>query len=339
MAHGWWGNLVGTRGPGSLLCSESLAQYGATIAIESMLGEDSATEFMRFSRHDYIPTQSARGYFEMWRDGTDTVLSAMRSGGTNHDLADAKGHWVYHMLRRRVGDEVFFDTLRGLIRRYADSRMSLNDVRAAFIKAAPDKDLERFFGQWLDQKGAPILSLDWKPKGENAIEITIRQKQPGKPYQLWLDLGVTTNTEVIKHRVVLEERVQTFELPVKTKPEAVVADPDNRLLIWKPDYGDNPLNPKKRVSKPLTAKQLQMYVGDYEVEGMGTFRFSAKNGKLIGRHLPGTQVREAMYLGDHKFKIGSVTVEFKVENGRATSFEIMIGSLKKIGKRKTESAN
>ena len=40
-AHAWWGNLVNQQGIGSILCSESLAQYGAVIAIDgSYCGED-----------------------------------------------------------------------------------------------------------------------------------------------------------------------------------------------------------------------------------------------------------------------------------------------------------
>ena len=52
-AHGWWGNTVGTSDPSSLLCSESLAQYGAVIAIEATEGREAATDFLRFSRAGY----------------------------------------------------------------------------------------------------------------------------------------------------------------------------------------------------------------------------------------------------------------------------------------------
>ena len=64
MAHGWWGNLVGTGGPGSILCSESLAQYSAALAIESLHGSEKATEFMRFSRDDYIAEQCRPGLLQ-----------------------------------------------------------------------------------------------------------------------------------------------------------------------------------------------------------------------------------------------------------------------------------
>ena len=115
-AHGWWGNLVGNSGAGSSVCGESLAQYGAVVALEAIGGEEAATEFLRFSRPGYIDNQCARGYFAYVRTGVDRPLSEL-DGSTrfDHNLSDAKGHWVYHMLRQRVGDELFFGTLRELI--------------------------------------------------------------------------------------------------------------------------------------------------------------------------------------------------------------------------------
>ncbi len=335
MAHGWWGNLVGTRGPGSILCSESLAQYSAALALESRFGAKAATEFMRFSREDYIPIQCAWGYFELWREGHDTEMSKLKSGGHYHNLSDSKGHWVFHMLRRRVGDKLFFATLRSFITDYKDRQMSLNDVRSAFITAAPDADLEQFFSQWLDQKGAPILEVDFSADDSRNVLITIEQKQPGNPYQLHLDLALKFaggQSEI--HQVDLRKRKQTFELAVTQTPKDVVVDPDHKLLIWTPEYGRNPLIPKTKVTvKPLTADQLQTYVGDFEVEGVGVIQFTAVNGKLTAK-VPGEPRHEMQYIGDHQFKAMSNTISFRVEKGEATQFVAEKGVQKLVGKRK-----
>ena len=145
-AHAWWGNTVGAEGPGSLLCTESLAQYGAVIAIEELEGKAAAREFLRFSRPGYISQQCARGYFDVVRRGKDRPLASLRSGtAIGHLLADAKGHWVFHMLRRRVGDERFFGTLRALIARYEGKTLTLAALRSTFVKAAPNAALEQFF--------------------------------------------------------------------------------------------------------------------------------------------------------------------------------------------------
>lgn len=111
-AHAWWGNRVSTTGPGAQLVSESLAQYGAVLAIGALEGHDAMNEFLRLSRDGYNQLQSAAGYFEMARRGGDRPLSQLSNGRWDHNLSDAKGHWFYHMLRHRIGDERFFAVLR-----------------------------------------------------------------------------------------------------------------------------------------------------------------------------------------------------------------------------------
>lgn len=242
MAHGWWGNLVGTQGPGSILCSESLAQYGAVVAIETLEGSEARNQFLHFSRKGYSGLQCANGYFHMWREGHDKPLAQLESGGWDHNLSDAKGHWMYHMLRARVGDDVFFETLRGLIRDYAGRRLTLEGMRAAFLSAAPDKDLDSFFRQWLEQTGAPVLDFDWwAVENGESVQIEIAQLQNGEPYHLDIEveiefLGGETRLETVE----LRDAAQSFQIATEHRPVNVRLDPSDKLLIWRPKYGPRP---------------------------------------------------------------------------------------------------
>lgn len=237
MAHGWWGNRVMTDGPGSLLCDESLAQYSAVVAIETVEGAAAAREFLDFSRTGYSPLQCARGYFELAGRGEDMPLSAMRGEQLwEHHLSDAKGHWVYHMLRQRVGDDRFFATLRGLLDSFTGRSMRLDDVRAAFAAAAPDCDLETFFAQWLDRPGAPECDLVWTA-GPDRTEVVIRQVQPGEPYALALELAVDTAGGRVVHPVDAHQRETRLVLPTPGDDvQRVVLDPEHRVLMWRPEY-------------------------------------------------------------------------------------------------------
>lgn len=237
MAHGWWGNLIGGDGPGAILCTESLAQYSAVIAIEAIEGEDAATEFLRFSREGYSSAQCAKGYFAMARQGHDMPLSRMsRENSWEHNLSDAKGHWVYHMLRGRIGDEAFFGALRRIVETRAGASMTLDDLRAAFIEAAPDAGLEAFFAQWLDRPGAPVLDAVCE-----GGEVVITQAQSGEPYALTIDVALETESGEMRRRTIeiagRETRIPAWtDLPVT----AIHLDPDHRLLIWTPKYGERP---------------------------------------------------------------------------------------------------
>ncbi len=243
MAHGWWGNLVSSSGgPGSILCDESLAQYGAVIAIETIEGIEARNEFLNFSRDGYSSVQSAHGYFYIWREGFDKPMIELSQGGWNHQLADSKGHWIYHMLRERVGDDVFFGTLRGLIQDYSGKILSLDGMRAAFVAAAPEQSLEVFFEQWLERTGAPILGLDWWSNYEGtAAHIEITQLQEGEPYQLDIELEIEfADGGTITEAISLNETEHTFALDTPSRPINVRLDPNYKLLIWRPEYGPRP---------------------------------------------------------------------------------------------------
>ena len=241
MAHSWWGNYVGSRQPGSYMVSEALAQYGATLALEAIEGPEAATEFLRFSRQGYPSMQCARGYFQLQRKGRDQALIRAVGGseGTGHVLANSKGHWVYHMLRRRVGDDLFFDTLKALVDEYGGATMSLTNLRAAFEEASPaEARVETFFAQWLDREGAPRLELEWEDASEGSesrVRVTVVQST--RPYDLDLEIAVDTRNGTVLRTVRVSEAEQSFVLDVPGKPIRVRPDPNHRLLIWRPEYG------------------------------------------------------------------------------------------------------
>lgn len=240
-AHAWWGNLVGTIGPGSKLGSESLAQYGAVLAIEALEGREAATRFLRFSRQGYNPLQCAKGFFQMIESGIDTPLAELGNEPGHHNLSDAKGHWFYHMVRLRIGDDRFFGALRGLIENFAGRKMSLNDIRRALESAAPDDpDIDLFLSQWLDRTGAPRLDSTWtRVAGQDrAIDLTITQAQDGEPYLLDLEVEIVGRNETQSHRIELRDRETTVRLDAPPVVVGVELDPEHEILRWSPDYAD-----------------------------------------------------------------------------------------------------
>lgn len=245
MCHGWWGNTVSTHGPGSKVCSESLAQFGALIAIEAIEGRDAMVEFLEFSRSGYSSYQCAKGYFELMRDGVDHPLSQLgnseASGDVTHNLANSKGMWVYYMLRETIGEDRFYSTLRSLIDRFAHAHMSLDDVRAAFLAAAPDANLERFFAQWFDRNGAPVLDATWKPLGDGAFEIELSQADTDDPYHLDVEVEITlADSRTRRETIHLRDASASKIIRTESAMEKLELDPDRRLLIWRETYGPRP---------------------------------------------------------------------------------------------------
>lgn len=243
-AHGWWGNLVQTTGPGASMVSEALAQYGAVVAIEALEGTAAVSEFLRYSRQGYHPLQCALGYFHIWREGGDKPLSKLGGGKWDHNLSDSKGHWFYHMLRQRVGDAAFFGTLRRLIEQYRGRQLSLDDLRGAFIAARPDDaGLRAFLEQWLDRTAAPVPRIDWWSVDRGrGVEIHIEQRQAGEAFNFPLELAIeTVSGETVRATVEICASRQRIVLATPSRPTQIRLDPNDRLLIWRPEYGEPPM--------------------------------------------------------------------------------------------------
>lgn len=262
--HTWWGNLVSSSGPGQHLVSESLAQYSAYVAIEAVDGVDAARDFLEFSRPGYIDNQCARGYFAYVRANVDRPMSEL-DGNTrfDHALSDAKGHWIHHMLREKVGDDVFFATLRGIVTRYQQESFSLAALRQEFQEVAPEADLDVFFEQWLDRIGAPVLDVDWtleaqmidskwtehkvesilvgEEDGPFDVTVHIDQVHSGEPYVLDVEIefehidGTTS-----RHVIPVHERTTSVTIQTDGIPHVLRLDPDRRILMWRHHYGPRP---------------------------------------------------------------------------------------------------
>jgi aminopeptidase N len=251
-AHSWWGNTVNTTGPGSRMGSEALAQYGAVLAIEALEGKAAVRDFLDFSRRGYNPLQCALGYFHIWREGEDIALGELDDGPSDHNLSDSKGMWFYHMTRDRLGDAAFFGALHKLLADFSTRPMRVSDIRAAFLAAAPaDSGLAGFLDQWLYRTGVPVLDIDWwsvrrqSPSGNvepaGAAELRIRQRQPGEPYALALEVRTTLrDSSTVLDTVQVRGREHTFTLELPRRAIDLKVDPSQRVLMWRPKYGPRP---------------------------------------------------------------------------------------------------
>lgn len=238
-AHAWWGNLVRTEGPGGKMLSEAAAQFGAVISIEAVEGEAAARRFLRYSRAGYNPLQCALGYFYVWREGGDKPLAKLASDRWDHTLADAKGHWFYHMVRHRLGDERFFTALRSIISQFSGKEATVDDLRRALLAVSDDRELGRFLDQWLDGTGAPVLGMEWWSADRGrGVEIIIEQRQSEEPFQLPLEIAVVTDSgQTVVTTVQLCDRRERFFIATPSRPVRVDLDPNDRMLLWRPEYG------------------------------------------------------------------------------------------------------
>ena len=142
-----------------------------------------------------------------------------------------------------MGDEAFFGALRQIIERFAGREATVEDLRATMIAArSDDAGLPAFLSQWLDGLGAPVLNVDWWSVSRGrAIEITIEQHEDLPPFVSDLDVLIEArNGETKQATLEICERTQTFVVATPDRPVGLRLDPNDRVLIWRPEYGPRP---------------------------------------------------------------------------------------------------
>lgn len=218
--HSWWGGAVGVDyGNGNW--AEGLTTYMADYGLAEAEGADAAKAMRLAWLRDFAALPAGR----------DRPLRSFVA--RDHDASQVVGYgkaaFVFHMLRRQIGDAAF---RAGIRRFYADHRLQRAgwaDLRGSF-EAVTGRDLRGFFEQWLDRTGAPRLTLAEANVSADghAVDVVLRQDEPA--YDLVVPVTIRTEQGSTRHEVALAGPQTQVTLEAQTRPRAVAIDPDHDLF-------------------------------------------------------------------------------------------------------------
>ncbi len=170
--------------------------------------------------------------------GKDYPISQFHHKETRIDNAVGyqKTALVFHMLRQKIGDAVFFKGIRQIIQEGTGHYVEWEDLKRVFSDVAK-QDLTDFFKQWIEQPGAPSITLhnllvrpDPLRSDQSILSGTISQKDTiftlPLPIQLKLQDGSTFATTL-----KLNQSSQSFTLHVPGLPTTVTLDPKHHWLL------------------------------------------------------------------------------------------------------------
>ncbi len=198
--HNWWGNGVYVDYAGGNW-SEGLTAYLADHLLQEQKG--SGAEFRRSTLQKYADFVSAG------RDFPLTQFTSRHSAQTEA-VGYGKAMMMFHMLRRKLGDDAFTRALQNFYRDYKFKRASFTDLEREFSQTAgtrSENDLKTFFAQWVQRSGAPQLSLvsarAHQDKAGYELSIKVEQTQPGPAYDLDLPIAVTLSGQEAAYSTVV----------------------------------------------------------------------------------------------------------------------------------------
>jgi len=224
-AHQWFGDSVTEKDWDDVWLSEGFATYFAALASEHYEGHDQFIAGMKRSRARVLEVESHL-------PGVAVVANRPWKGIPNQ-IVYQKGAWVLHLLRAQMGTEKFWQGIRDYYRRYRDSNASTADFERVMEEAA-GVDLGWFFQQWLYRAGSPAVDGSWHyDAAGKKVEVHLAQTEPGEPYRLPLEIGITAagGAGMKVESVELSAKEQTFVIAVNEEPAAVELDPHTAMLM------------------------------------------------------------------------------------------------------------
>ena len=144
-----------------------------------------------------------------------------------------KSAFVFHLLRREIGDEAFWRGLKTFVSRYRNRAADWKNIEAVFA-AESRRDLRWFFEQWVERGGAPSLSFGGaaayrvnETDGRDAWRLTVHIQQGGRPFQMAVPVKIVMNHGTETRWVSLGlSSEHKAEFTVQDQPLLVQLDPE-----------------------------------------------------------------------------------------------------------------
>lgn len=217
IAHQWFGDMATEADWPHLWLSEGFATYMELLFLGNKYGNDTLVNELKENREKVINFSKKRL--------TPVVDTSVRE---YMQLLNAnsyeKGGWVLHMLKKQLGDSIFWRGIRKYYNSFAGKNAETDDFRQ-IMEQVSGKDLKKFFKQWLYNAGHPVLKIErgWE---KGMLTINIIQMQ-ASAFEFPLKVKIDNVVKVIN----IKNKETRVTIPFKLQPSSFIVDPETELLF------------------------------------------------------------------------------------------------------------
>lgn len=228
LAHQWFGDLLTCKEWSHAWLNEGFATYFESLWTEFEHGKD---EFLYevFSNEKNYKGEDSGAY----RRPIVTNVYLSPSDIFDRHLYE-KGGRVLHMLRRLVGDELWWKAIHKYVTAHYAKTVETVDLQRAFEETT-GRALAWFFEQWVYKAGHPDLkgSCEWVDD-KKQVKLTLAQKHQQNDltglFRLPLQFKIVTSDGEYIHDIELASEEQTYWFSCADKPKFVSLNPENTIL-------------------------------------------------------------------------------------------------------------
>ncbi|MDB5002842.1 MAG: family peptidase [Mucilaginibacter sp.] len=219
IAHQWFGDAVSEKDFHHLWLSEGFATYLTNYYLESKYGIDTLkkrlatqrTKVLKFEKYRFTPI-------------VDTTIKTDYMPLLNANSYE-KGSWVLHMLRRKLGDGVFWKGINTYYLKYEGSNANTTDFKEVMAQIS-GQNLDQFFKQWLNTSGHPDLAVKWKYDTKtHIVDLQVDQKQANL-YTFPLEIAIDGHVQTIN----MTGRTSNTHIAAGKKLPVILVDPNVNLM-------------------------------------------------------------------------------------------------------------
>lgn len=235
LAHQWFGNLITCKSWEHIWLNEGFATYFTDLWFEERDGSDAYLAGMRGNFDSVIASDRGHAPYQPALVSKEYAHPWDVFGKASNPYP--KGAAVLHMLRRMLGDDVFFEGIRIYVDRHKSTGLvETADLRKA-LEAASGESLTQFFEQWCHRPGIPRLEIDTRYDADSR-ELTCRVVQtqiidgynPAFAFRLpvWIMAqGASSPREAI---IDVTGRETVARFPMSAAPDIIAFDPYLHVL-------------------------------------------------------------------------------------------------------------
>ncbi len=218
LLHNWWGNSVYIDFSKGNWC-EGITAYEADHLISEQRGQ--GEDYRRSTLQKFTNVVDETNDFPLNKFSS-------RHDAASEAIGYGKSLMMWHMLRRKVGDEDFKKGFALFNKNFRFKAASFDDIRVSF-ETVTGSDLKPFFNQWLTRTGAPEIAINevkvTKVNDKFHVLLTLEQKQKGDAFAVDVPIVIATQKGLETFIVNMKDSKQDFEFDVNNEPLKLAVDP------------------------------------------------------------------------------------------------------------------
>lgn len=224
IAHQWFGNSASEADWHHVWLSEGFATYFTHLYFEQTQGRDVLVDRLQSDRSNII---------RFAKQNPDQAIVDTRITDYTKVLSTntyQKASWVLHMLRQKVGTDIFWKGIHSYYQQYKLSNAYTEDFKH-IMERISGQELDDFFQQWFFEPGVPNISIEWEQKN-GKIQLEVRQNAATQhtfdlPVQALNQQGEGIGTTVLD----IKPGTSQFSFPVDGEMDRIYLDPETQVLF------------------------------------------------------------------------------------------------------------